>query len=675
MASILLICNAGFEDILTLGRQSRPDPYVKHVGVSPWVKWLPLDQRIGISARMKADGSELIALNLQELRNDLDRRYFDAPSAIAICLFHSLVNAVHERELELFFSDYWPGCTVVLSSSLAPHFPNETWLGGEFERTAASVRAAAAIAQLNLDEAHEALPQFQEPLAVALAAIADAMQATMVSQAVSSVVREAMDCAAAIFLPNGRLIAQARSLPLLTGSLGPAVRAFLELIPTHQLSNGEVYLWNDPWIGGTHLPDFIVLKPHWHKGSLAALFVCILHHQDVGGISAGSVPPDATHIAQEGLRIPPIRLIQNDQIDQAILQMISANSRQSEALKGDLAAQLSALTLAAQNMNNLLAKTPDFINQATSLLQQSDQNMRAHLLSIADGKSTADDALDGDGLSEAPVAVSVTLRKRGSELTIDLSACANQTQGPINASRSASFAAIDYFARSLVAGSLGNDGCTEAFTVISRPGSIVDPSFPAPLNARTNLVKMLTNTLLAAWNQLVPHASAAPNAGVAAVLSLSGLRGDQSSWQLTEIIASAAGGAPWGAGGSGCSTDIGNARNTPIETIEAQAPLLLTSAGLNTGSGGAGINCGGDGIRRIYRLLEGNGAISYRGERHRTAAQGANGGEPGRCGRAILRKSTGKIIELPSKIRIAWAAGDELIIETAGAGGWGKPLG
>jgi N-methylhydantoinase B len=233
------------------------------------------------------------------------------------------------------------------------------------------------------------------------------------------------------------------------------------------------------------------------------------------------------------------------------------------------------------------------------------------------------------------------------------------------------WAAVSYFARMLAPQAASNDGCTRPITLVTAPRTIVDPAFPAALNARTNLVKLLANALIGAWAQARPGHVPAPNAGEAVVLSLGGTRGDGRSWLFTEIIASAAGGAPWGPGGTGVSTDVGNTRNTPAEVIESQAPLRMERVAIRRGSGGAGRHRGGDGVLRAYRLLDGTGSISYRGERHSIAPQGAAGGQPGACATARIERADGSVDVLPAKARAEWHAGDLLVIETAGAGGWG----
>jgi len=231
---------------------------------------------------------------------------------------------------------------------------------------------------------------------------------------------------------------------------------------------------------------------------------------------------------------------------------------------------------------------------------------------------------------------------------------------------------VTYFARSLAPEAPSNGACTAPLRLLTRQGSIVDPLPGAAVNARTNLVKLLANALLGAWAQALPAQQPAANAGVAVVLSLSGVV-DGQPWILTEIIASAAGGAPWGPGGSGVSTDVGNARNTPARVLETKAPLRIERIALRHGSGGLGQHPGGCGVVRAYRLLAGSGQVSYRGERHRTQAPGLAGGLAGHSGSARIERADGRVEQLAAKARVAWQAGDLLVIETAGAGGWGAP--
>jgi N-methylhydantoinase B len=683
---VALICTQGFADVLSLARQNREDPYALHVPPSPWGQLVPREQRLEVAGRIDAKGREVEALGALEVQALAALQ----PDAVAICLLFGHRNPAHELQVAQRVRDALPGAKVICSHEATASTGHVEALDGEFERTLATLAALGVALPATTATFDDATPH-------PFVALCDAMQAKLVEAAFSSVVREAMDCAAALFLPDGRLLAQARSLPLLLGSLEPAVRGILQAYPVDTLRPGDGLLTNDPWSGGTHLPDIVLLRPVFEEGQLIALLACSLHHQDMGGMAAGSLPTDARSVLQEGLRLPPLRLYQREQANEAWLQLLSANSRQPRGLLGDLAAQWAALLLGERLFKDWLKlfSVEQFVYQGEALVTRAEAATRAALIAVPDGEWTSTDALDGDGLTLDPVPLSVTLRKQGDELTIDLRQCSRQTAGPLNSSRGATYAAISCFAHLLgrfgadaEAGILGpdaqralsvpNHGSLMPITVLTRPGTVVDPTWPAPVNARTNTVKMLTNLLWAAWAQARPGQSPAPNAGVAVVLVLSGTRPYSStSWQFTEIVASAAGGAPWSDGGSGVSTDVGNARSTPAEVIERQAPLRMQRVAIRTGSGGAGVHCGGNGVVREYLLLEGIGEIMYRGERHTTQAQGAAGGLPGASARATLVRGSGpargQVVELPAKVRIAWSAGDVLRIETAGGGGWGTP--
>ncbi len=662
-ARVALVCTSGFADVLTLGRQHRADPYALRVPASPWLEAVPRTWRIEVEGRMDAQGNEVAPLASAHLVDDL-RALPEPPEAIAVCLLFAHRNPAHEQEVRMLLRLAFPTVPVVCSHEQAVE-------GGEYERTVAALAAAGCVLPNAMPDDAATAPDY--PFALGLERIADHMQDVLVAKAVSSVAREAMDCATAVFLPDGRLAAQARTLPLLLGSLAPAVQGILSEFPASAMHEGDGFLCNDPWRGGTHLPDFALLRPVFGGGRVQALVACVLHHQDVGGMTPGSLPTDATSIHQEGLRIPPLQLFRDGQTEPTLLRLLCTNSRTPDQLAGDLRAQWAALLAGDEALQPLLQADDSFARHCEASIAASEQATRAALAAAPDGEYRFVDALDGDGITLDPVRISVVLRKTGDALTVDLTGCATQARGPVNASRGAVWAAVSYLARVIAPTAASNGGCTVPITLRTSPGTVVDPSFPAPVNARTNLVKLLANALVGAWSQARPDEVPAPNAGVAVVLTLSGEREDGAHWQFTEIVASAAGGAPWGPGASGVSTDVGNARNTPAEVIELQAPLRMERVQIRAGSGGAGRHAGGDGQVRAYRLLEGRGTISYRGERHRTPAQGAAGGQPGACGSARVERANGTVDVLPAKARVAWSAGDRLVIETAGGGGWGPP--
>jgi len=665
MKRVALICNRGFSDLLVLGRQNRPDPYALCTPQSPWTQWIAPGHRLEVDARIDARGEEVQPLDLDALRTQLET-LAPAIDAVAVCLLFSWRNPAQELAIAQTLARHFPSLEVRLSHDFGH-------LHTEYERALQTVLALtgplAPPAPTATTEAHA------PTLADHLGGIANHMQAVLVEQAVSSIAREAMDCAAAIFLPDGRLISQARSLPLLLGSLSPALQGLLAVYPAAHMRAGDGFMLNDPWAGGTHLPDITLVRPVFHAGRLAALLACILHHQDVGGTAAGSLPSNATHIHQEGIIIPPLRLYQDNAIQPDILRLLQANSRTPDNLRGDLAAQWQALLTGEPAVQALLAQTgAGFAAQCAQQLAASAALTRAAIAQLPDGEYHYADALDGDGVVSEQIRIAVRLTVRGGEIEIDLSGCADQCVGPANASRGAVQAAITYFARILAPHSGSDEGCLDAIRVRHRPGSLVDPQYPAAVNARTNLLKILVNALLGTLAQADPARFPAPNAGAAVVLSMAGKRADGTPWMYTEIIAAGAGGTPTGAGAAGVSTDISNARNTPAEVLESQAPLRVETVAVRGASGGAGRHRGGDGVLRRYRLLEGTATLSYRGERHGIAPQGVLGGAPGQCAQAFIERAAGDTLALSAKSTATLAAGDRLTIATAGAGGWGSSL-
>jgi N-methylhydantoinase B len=412
-------------------------------------------------------------------------------------------------------------------------------------------------------------------------------------------------------------------------------------------------------------------------GAVIALAATCLHHQDVGGMTAGSIPPNAVEIYQEGLRLPPLRWRTAAGVDDNVAVILEANSRTPVNLRGDLSAQWSAVSLGARELEALAVRVGEvFMPACEALIAQAEQMTRAALRAAPDGEWSWEDQLDGsadaNGVEGAPVRIAVRLRKQGDAIDIDFTGSSPQVQGPINASPASVMSAALFFMRTLAPEAPNNAGCLAPLTLHLPPGSILNPDLPAAVNARTATVKLACNAMLGAWSQAGAGVSVAPHAGVATVMSMSGTRSNGTRWMLTEIVASGAGASALGPGRSGVSTDIGNARNTPLEVIESEAPLLLECYAIRHGSGGVGQHEGGHGVRRVYRLLDGQAVLSYRGERHASRARGAQGGAAGAASKAWMERADGHIEPLGARARVEWRPGDRLVIETAGGGGWGS---
>jgi N-methylhydantoinase B len=663
-AGLALVTNRGMADLLLLGRQNRRELYRAQPRLAGVLSVLPA-LRLEAAGRIDAQGREVEPLDEAELQALAARIAAAGVRAVAVCGLFSHLNPAHEQRIAARLAACVPGLRIAQSHQVLPQ-PRE------YERFRATVQ------HLLGDEPATAPPPPPadeiDALGQSLAATADRMQALLMSQARSSIAREAGDCAAALFLPDGRMLAQARWLPLLLGSLIGAVQAVLRHAPAAAMQPGDGFLLNDPWDGGTHLPDLTLVVPLFDAaGRVQALAACSLHHQDVGGIAPGSVPPDARSIFEEGLRVPPLRSHRDGRLDPVLRALLAANSRTPDHLLADLQAQWNAAALAADELQALWRHGGHeaFARRAQALLARTEALTRQALAAAPDGRWTVRDQLDSDGVDDRPVPLQVTLDKRGDALTIDFDGSAPQTRGPANASPACLLSALLYFVRTLAPDAPDNGGGLAAVTLRLPEGSVVNPRFPAAVNARTATVKLAANALLAAWGQQAAAVSAAAHAGVAVVLSLGGQDESGQAFACTEIIASGAGASALGPGESAVSTDVGNARNTAVEVIEAQAPVRVEACELRRDSGGAGRHRGGDGVRRVYRLLHGQAQLSYRGERHRSQAAGCAGGAPGAGSAARVLRADGRVELLGARARVSLQAGDRWIIETAGGGGWG----
>lgn len=688
---VAVVCTRGFSDVLALARQNRRELHAAQPQLERLVRPPPAYWQFEVGGRIDASGREVAPLDEAQLEAVVARIAQAGVDAVAVCGLFAHLNPVHERRIGERIAARVPGCAIVLSHAVDAR-PRE------YERFAATLLAAEGRAR-----ADELVPVEPPPadeldaFARSLRTTADRMQARLMQGARSSIAREAGDCAAALFLPDGRLIAQARWLPLLLGSLINAVQAVLARYPIEQMQDGDGFLLNDPWEGGTHLPDLTLVVPLFQaeddlasrpgalgprsgpvtggghsRGRVLALAAISLHHQDVGGLTPGSVPPHATSIFEEGLRIPVVRSHRGGELDPMLRALLLANSRTPAHLEADLQAQWVAADLAGREVRGLAVESGGaFAERCQALLARTEAMTREALARAPDGRFEWIDRLDSDGVDDHPVFLQLALVKRADTLAIDFTGSAPQTRGPVNASAASMMAAALYFMRTLAPQAPDNSGCLAPLTLVLPEGSVVNPRFPAAVNARTATVKLAANALLSAWGQEAAAVTMAANAGVAAVISVGGEDDVGKPFHFTEIIASGAGASAHGAGESAVSTDVGNARNTPVEVLEAQAPVRVEAYELRRGSGGPGAFRGGDGVRRAYRLLQGRAVLTYRGERHHSQAPGCAGGGPGASSSARVLRADGRVEPLGPRARVALEAGDGWVIETAGGGGWG----
>lgn len=511
--------------------------------------------------------------------------------------------------------------------------------------------------------------------------IAEEMQSTLLRSSCSPIVKEGLDASASLFTLEGVTLAQACAIPIHLGTLIPAVAELIRVFPVANMQDGDVYILNDPYSGGTHLPDFAVVTPVFTDDRPIALAATMTHHQDVGGKSAGSVPTDSTEIYQEGIRIPPVQWAKAGEFDDKLTQILCLNVRIPDIFLGDLHAQVAACRVAAFRLDDAAQRhgSQTLLAAFDALLERAETMTRRALEQLPVGTYHAVDYLDNDGLDlDHRVRIEVTVKLPGDGTAhFDLSGSSPQVRGPINCVPSGSLAAACYVVRAITDPAIPNNGgCFRPISLALPPGSIVNPLPPAPVNARTATIKRITNTMLAAIAKALPDRVPAAHAGSLLVMAFGGRRGDGTAFVTGELLAGGTGAGPGGDGVDAIETDASNCMNLPAEAMELEAPIRIRRWHLRSGSGGDGCFRGGLGQVKEFEILddvEGTIAFSHRGERHFVAAAGAAGGEPGQTASSHILRSSGGREEIPSKRVSHLAPGDRLIIETPGGGGYGHP--
>ena len=510
-----------------------------------------------------------------------------------------------------------------------------------------------------------------------LEGIANEMQSTLLRSSFSPIVKEGLDASASLFTADGTTLAQSCSIPIHLATLIPAVAEVLKTYPLDTMAEGDAYVLNDPYVGGTHLPDIAVIAPVFHRGKAIALSGAMTHHQDVGGMSAGSVPTNATEIYQEGLRIPPLKLREAGVYNETLVRLLRQNVRIPDTVMGDLNAQVAACTVASRRLGKVAERYGH--NQLAAifdeLLLRSETMTRKALRAIPEGTYRSVDYLDNDGIDlETPIRIEVAAIVKDGGITFDFEGTSPQVRGPLNCVPSGSLAAACFAVRALTDPRIPtNGGCFRPLALKLPKGSIVNPEEPAPVNARTATIKRITTCMIGALAPVLPSKVPAASAGELLVLAFGGRRSDGSRYVVGELLAGGSGAGPGQDGVDVIETDATNCMNLPVEAMEMEAPIRVHRTALRVDSGGAGAFRGGLGVVREYEVLEGEVSFSHRGERHFSAAAGLAGGAEGMRARSQIRRADGRIEEIPSKIVTTLRAGDRVVVETAGGGGYGEP--
>src|SRR5574342_61188 len=359
-----------------------------------------------------------------------------------------------------------------------------------------------------------------------LETIADEMELTLLKSAASPIVKEGLDASAALFNVRGETIAQAAAIPIHLGCLELAARRIVRAFPPETMAEGDAFLLNDPYDGGTHLPDITLAVPVVAEGRVVALACTMCHHQDVGGRTPGSVPTNATELYQEGLIIPPTRLFRAGELDENLFGVLTRNVRLPEVFTGDLMAQVAAGRLGGLRLRELFAAhgAATVVAYIEELLARAERLTRAQIEAIPDGDYAFEDWLDDDGVSIGkPVRIAVTLRVRGGAMTFDFTGSDPQVRGPFNSVPASTMSAVYYAVRAISDASIPNNGgCFRAVDAVLPEGTVVNPRPPAPVSCPTATIKLIADTILCALVRALPGKMPAANSGTLLVMAFGG---------------------------------------------------------------------------------------------------------------------------------------------------------
>lgn len=503
-------------------------------------------------------------------------------------------------------------------------------------------------------------PAALQVLIAQLTGIADEMGAVLRRSALSPNIKERADCSAAVFTAGGELLVQAEHIPVHLGSMPASVAA--AITSGVELRPGEQLLLNDPFAGGTHLNDLTLVAPCYTGGRLAGWVANRAHHADLGGMAAGSIPPDATEIFQEGLRIPPVRLTAE------VAAMLAANSRTPQERRGDLDAQVGANVVGVNRLAALAGKPFD------DIVAYGERRMRAALAALPDGRWEVSDRIDSTGPGshqQHPATVRLALTIAGDRATFDFSGTDAQRPGNVNAVAAVTASAVAWALRSVTDPTIpANGGALRPVKVLAPEGSVVAAVPPAAVGAgNVEVSQRVADVCLLALAAAAPERVGAAGQGTMNNVILGGVSG----WVYYETVGGGQGGRPGRAGMSGVHTAMTNTRDTPSEALERSYPLRVLRYRLRKGSGGHGRWRGGDGIERVLQVLE-PATLSLVTERRVSRPWGMAGGEPGKPGENWLWPDGDESRRRPllDKMTLQMDAGDALQILTPGGGGYGS---
>lgn len=513
----------------------------------------------------------------------------------------------------------------------------------------------------------------------ALEEVADEMDEVLVRSAFSAVISEALDRASGLYGPadGGVIVQGSTGLPIFIGTMQHAVKSVIDHVDPRTMREGDVFIVNDPYLGGTHLLDVKLIAPFFHDGELICFLANTGHWVDIGGGTASGFGASATSLIQEGLRIPILRIASADGIDNGIADLIFANIRVPDESRGDFYAQLNAVRHGAARMAQLMTRFghDSVVEGFAELRRRSEEHMRSHVAAMPDGAYRCIDYLDGDGRLRESIPIELTIRKTGDELVLDFSGTDLQVAAPINLPRectvSAAFVALKHIFPDVPI----NAGALNAVTFIIPEGSVLAASYPSPTAAYNETGQRVIDVVFGAIAQAVPKVAYAAPFGTAANVTLGGIGKDGRPFATYLFHGGGYGGSEQGDGIVNGTVPLGIARVQPVEVLEQRFPLKFHQAAIREDSAGHGKYRGGFGMVYELEFLADGVSASVLADRARHAPFGILGGTSA-ASTEITVTHNGEPVKLPQAVKGQVAnlvRGDRILIKTPGGGGYGRP--
>ncbi|HCR17788.1 MAG TPA: 5-oxoprolinase [Candidatus Latescibacteria bacterium] len=509
----------------------------------------------------------------------------------------------------------------------------------------------------------------------ALASAADEMSMALYRTAYSTIVRDCLDYSTSLCNARGEMIAQGVTIPLHLGSVPFAMSALFEKFED-DMDPGDVFILNDPFDGGMHIPDIFIVRPIFWEGARVAFAVSTAHHLDLGGRLPGSSACDNTEIFQEGIRIPWLKLHRKGEPDESIYSLIRTNVRVPHMTIGDLRAQLAACHIGERAVHTLIERygLETFVAGADDLIDYTERLVRAEIEAWPDGTHAFTDYLDSDGVGGPRVKVHVEVTVSGDQLTADFTGTDPQVRGAINSTLSFTAAVVALCVRSVMKEEIPNtEGMFRPLEIIAPEGTLVNVSMPGASSMRGVTGFRMTDTVFGALAGLLPDRVLAAGEGGNTLVIIGGQREDSSPYVFYELMSGTWGARPDRDGNDGLCNPANVASNIPVEQAECEYPVRVEQYALLQDSGGAGKFRGGMGIVREWQLLEGEAHLAIRSDRRDHLPYGLYGGKSASGSINVLHHSEEEEV-LPTMISTSLKANEVIYHRQAGGGGWGDPM-